>query len=288
MNHYIPIIIIGAPRSGTNMLRDIISAQPSFATWPCDEINYIWRYGNSRFPYDEIGLDRLTPKIEKYIKRQFHIISRRYDSKYVVEKTCANCLRLEFVDAIFPQAFYINIIRDGRDAAASALKRWQAPLDIPYILKKARFVPAADIPYYAGRYVATHIHRLFFSKEKSLPIWGPKFLGYEAIVKERSLIEVCAVQWQKCVQKSRAVFEKRIAPERYLQVRYEDFVCDPGNQTQQVFDYFKLSCDKDILQQHCKRVRQDRIGKWKEDLSPDQQKLLYKLLNEDLKKFKYI
>jgi len=126
-----PIIIIGAPRTGTNMLRDIIGAQPGFATWPCDEINYIWRYGNSGFPTDELIPIQVTPSIRKYIRKQFQLVSKRYRSVYVVEKTCANSLRLDFVELLFPEAIYINIIRDGRDAASSASKRWKAPLYIP-------------------------------------------------------------------------------------------------------------------------------------------------------------
>lgn len=284
---FVPIIIIGAPRSGTNMLRDIISSQPGFATWPCDEINYIWRYGNSGFPFDEITPGQIKPAIEKYIKKQFYLVSKKYNSRYVVEKTCANCLRLDFVDTLFPEALYINIIRDGRDAASSALKRWTARFEIPYILRKARFVPLKDIPYYAARYLKTHLHRLFFSKEKSLSIWGPKFRGYKNIVKEKSLIEVCGIQWLKCVQKSGEVFKNRIKPERYFKVKYEDFVRDPVKQSKQIFDYFKLGYDIDILQEECKLVRQDSVGRWQSDLAPGQKTLLSKLLKEELTKLDY-
>lgn len=283
-----PIIIIGAPRTGTNMLRDIISAQPGFATWPCDEINYIWRYGNSGFPTDELIPDQVIPSIKKYIRKQFQLIAQRYHSLNIVEKTCANCLRLDFVDSLFPEAHFINIQRDGRDAASSALKRWKAPLDIPYILKKVRFVPMKDLPYYGARYLKTHFHRMFFSQEKSLSIWGPKFAGYEQVVKEKTLIEVCGVQWLRCLQKSREVFEKRIAPERYIRVKYEDFVKDPVTQSARIFEYFSLSFDKHTLQEACKTVRQNSVGKWQKDLSPEQKKLLSVLLNEELKKSGYL
>jgi hypothetical protein len=283
-----PIIIIGAPRSGTNMLRDIFSSQPDFATWPCDEINYTWRYGNSGFPYDELTPEHITPEIEKYIRKQFYSISRKYKSRFVVEKTCANCLRLDFVESLLPEAIYINIVRDGRDAASSALKRWKAPLDIPYVLRKARFAPLQDIPYYAARYLKTHMHRLFFSKEKSLSIWGPKFKGYEQIVQEKSLVEVCGVQWQQCVQKSRQVFENRIDPERYIQVKYEDFVEDPLNRSIAIFNYFGLPHDPGVLREGCKNVRQGSVGKWQKNLSPEQKSLLSDLLKNELKKSGYL
>jgi len=46
-----PVIIIGAPRSGTNIIRDVIVTNNNFTTWPCDEINYVWRYKNLEYPY---------------------------------------------------------------------------------------------------------------------------------------------------------------------------------------------------------------------------------------------
>ena len=56
-----PLVIIGAARSGTNMLRDLLSSLEPFATWPCDEINYIWRHGNREFETEEF-----TPETVSY------------------------------------------------------------------------------------------------------------------------------------------------------------------------------------------------------------------------------
>ena len=57
------IIIVGAARSGTNMLRDILCFFNGVETWPCDEINYIWRYGNASFPTDGFSRDMATKKV---------------------------------------------------------------------------------------------------------------------------------------------------------------------------------------------------------------------------------
>ena len=45
-----PLVIVGAPRTGTNLLRDLLTQLPGYGTWPCDEINYIWRHGNATHP----------------------------------------------------------------------------------------------------------------------------------------------------------------------------------------------------------------------------------------------
>ena len=55
------IVLVGAPRSGTNMLRDVLTALDGIGTWPCDEINYIWRHGNVRYPSDELPRENATP-----------------------------------------------------------------------------------------------------------------------------------------------------------------------------------------------------------------------------------
>ena len=55
---FTPLIIIGAGRSGTNILRDTLTSLSGFETWPCDEINPIWRHGNLFWPDDEIPVER--------------------------------------------------------------------------------------------------------------------------------------------------------------------------------------------------------------------------------------
>jgi len=60
-NNLKPIIIIGAARSGTNILRDTLTQLPSITTWSCDEINYIWRHGNINYPSDEFPVELATP-----------------------------------------------------------------------------------------------------------------------------------------------------------------------------------------------------------------------------------
>ena len=104
MTNFKPIVIIGAPRSGTNMLRDVLCNIPDFSSWPCDEINYIWRHGNARYPSDEIPKEKATSSVKDYIQNCFEEIRKRTGSNFIIEKTCANSLRVPFVDAVLPNA----------------------------------------------------------------------------------------------------------------------------------------------------------------------------------------
>ena len=107
---------------------------------------------------------------------------------------------------------------------ASAIKRWTAPLDMPYILRKVRFVPLGDVPYYAFRYFLNRIRKLY-SKQRTLSFWGPRFEGMEEAVRKKTLLEVCAEQWARCVEKSLDQLGD-IESSRVHRIRYEDFVAN--------------------------------------------------------------
>ena len=145
---YQPVVIIGAGRSGTKILKASLCRLPGAGSWPCDEINYVWRHGNASESHDELQPERARPRVRRYIRRCFDRLARRRGLAHVVEKTCANSLRVAFVDRVVPDALFVFLVRDGRDVVASARKRWKAPLDLPYLLAKARFVPLTDVPYY--------------------------------------------------------------------------------------------------------------------------------------------
>ena len=198
-----PVVIIGAGRSGTNLLRDLLCQARGISTWPCDEINYIWRHGNVRYPTDELPAAAARPEVRAYIRQQFFRMARKTGSEILVEKTCANSLRVDFVDAVVPEAKYVFIVRNGVDVVASALKRWHARLDFPYLARKARFVPKSDLPYYASRHLANRLYRVL-SRENRLAYWGPKFSGFDSCLANSPLDEVCASQWQTCVRRADA------------------------------------------------------------------------------------
>lgn len=261
-----PVIIIGAGRSGTNMLRDVLTQIPGFGTWPCDEINYIWRHGNTRLPTDEFGPQQATPAVQAYIRQTFAHFAADNKLSYMVEKTCANSLRVSFVDAILPNAKYIFIVRDGRDVVASALKRWSAPLELDYIFKKARYIPPSDIPYYGTRYLGNRIYRLF-SGQKRLAFWGPRFQGMQELLQTRSLPEVCAYQWKRCVERAETDFST-ITSHRVYKLRYEDLVREPDAEFQKILCFLEARGGGKQIGQLGKAISTTSVGKWQSDL-PD-------------------
>ncbi len=159
------------------MLRDALTRLDGLGTWPCDEINYIWRHGNRGYPNDAIPAAHATVEVRDFINNSFGRVRRQTDCSAVVEKTCANSLRVPFVHRVMPHARFLYIYRDGIDAAVSARSRWKAPLDVRYVARKARFLPPSDAPYYASRYFKARVKRLT-SSERRLGTWGPRPLRW--------------------------------------------------------------------------------------------------------------
>lgn len=261
-----PVVIVGAARSGTNMLRDLLVRLPGFVTWPCDEINYVWRHGNREFPTDEFTRAMADEKTKSYILRQFAKFPRK-SSETIVEKTCATTFRCGFVHEVLPNARFINIIRDGRDVAASASLRWNAKLDLPYILKKARYVPLSDVPYYGFNYFKARLYRIFAGK-KRLSTWGPRFEGMDEVFVNHPLAVGCAIQWKASVASALEQL-KDIPPSQVLTVRYEELTQNPVEGLSNICQFLGAVADEALLQSIAKNVSSKSVGKWKGQLSED-------------------
>ncbi|MDP4532070.1 sulfotransferase [Marinobacter salarius] len=283
---YLSVIIVGAPRSGTNMLRDVLTSFNGVATWPCDEINYIWRHGNVRYPSDEIPVERATPAVKKYIIQQFKNVCEKYSADIVVEKTCANTLRVPFVDAVVPNAKYIFIYRDGIDATGSAKQRWTARLDIPYILEKVRFVPKMDLPYYGLRYFWARMYRLI-SREKRLAFWGPALDNMQSILQKHTLNEVCALQWQRCVDNAEKAFSEMPA-DKVVRVRYEDFVHQPVRELTRILEFMGKEVEPGKIAKAVEGVSPRSLGKGRKTLGEEEVANLEALVGETLKRYDYL
>lgn len=275
-----PVIIIGAGRSGTNMLRDILVQLPGLETWPCDEINYIWRHGNRGYPTDQFSRDMATPRVADYIRQQFDKFARRSGATTVVEKTCANSLRCGFIDQIFPNARFIHIVRDGRDVALSANLRWTAKLDVPYILRKARYVPPTDLPYYGGQYFGNRVRRLF-SKDGRLAVWGPRFDDMQVVFENNSVAVACAIQWQACVRQATEQLGELDAS-RVFTTRYEDFTSQPVEELRKITDFLGQSLSSEAAASLTGRVSTKSVGNWRTKLSAEETAAVERHVGETL------
>jgi hypothetical protein len=281
-----PAIIIGAARSGTNMLRDALVRLDGVATWPCDEINYIWRHGWASLPTDELLPAHATAHVRRYVRRAFRQVAQQTRAAWVVEKTCANSLRVAFVRAVLPEAKFIFLVRDGRDVVTSALKRWHAKFDVAYTLKKARFVPLGDLPYYALRFVRHRLHRLH-SRERRLGSWGPRFAGIDELLATRSLADVCAEQWLRSVEQAAAGLASLPASQLYT-VRYEDFVGRPGQELHTIARFLGVPAPSQRIAAIARNISTTSVGNWRAELDTSTIELIRGRLEPTLTRWGYV
>ena len=260
---FTPVIIIGAGRSGTNILRDTLCRLPGFATWDCDEINPIWRHGNMRVDHDEFGADLARPDVTRFIRKAFEKQWRRQGNPtFLIEKTCANSLRIPFVNAIFPEAKFVFILRDGFDVTVSAAKRWRGELELdgrPYFGAKIRHTPLGDLPGYAWQFLRARAS-MFAGKSDRLAYWGPRFRAMQGLAADTPVEVLCAHQWAACVEKA-DVDLNTLSPDRVLRLRYEDFVARPEEAIRDVLDFLAEERREDDIAAATADVSQGSIGK---------------------------
>jgi len=235
-----PVIIIGAARSGTKFLRDLIGASDFCGVVPYD-VNYIWRTGNEGLSHDALTTENCTPTIANKIRKRLSGAAR-YDGarpdapSFLVEKTVSNCLRVPFIEQVFPEAVYVNLLRDGRNVVESSVRMWQEPVSFAHLLEKVRSFPLSNLSY-AGWYLKNIVGG-WLARDQGVRIWGVRYAGIEQDIKRLSIPEICARQWRACVEKSMSDLAA-IPSSRVIEVRYETLTSDE-DEAQRICDFLQL------------------------------------------------
>ena len=122
------IFVIGAPRSGTNMLRDIISSANDVSTWDCDELGLFWRYIEARGKW-------------KFAQDFLRRSSLRLGSNMIVEKTCENVNRVRLINQEIKSKTFVGIVRNPMDVVNSIELKKRERFDWSYTYKKLANTP---------------------------------------------------------------------------------------------------------------------------------------------------
>ena len=259
-----PIVILGAARSGTKMLRDVLAAHPSLTAVPHD-INFVWKYGNYDLDHDELTPAQLTPDIARYIRSYLSTRLRRSGARHLVEKTVSKFLRVEFVKAVLPNCRLLHLIRDGRDVAASARRMWRAPAEWSRLVQKLRLVPLRAIPRYGSRYIRSYWTRAA-SGGGGTTSWGPRFEGIDEAIRSHSLLELCGLQWSTCVEATLTSLEG-LPLEASFTIRYEELVRSPEEVLEGVFGFLGLDLSDEVRLHARKAITPRHVGKSRHELT---------------------
>jgi hypothetical protein len=214
------VFVIGAPRSGTTVLSQVLSAHPDLAL--IGEPRFTWKHGNERRS-DWLRAEDARPEVVRHIRRSFADVARAEGCDRILEKTPSNALRMPFVDRVFPDACYVHVIRNGIDSTVSIRSYWEnfgAGLPSRVVRRRLHDFEIRRAPFYVKE-VLRRIAPAWARPLTGRSIWGPELPGMQQMLREMTLEQVCALQWRFCVEEA-CGFGRRLDPSRYLEVRYEE------------------------------------------------------------------
>lgn len=163
--------------------------------------------------------------------------------------------RVGFLREIFPEAYFIHVVRDGRAVANSLLnvefwEGWRGP-------DSWRFGPLSDE-------------------------YEQEWLKYD-----RSFVVLAGIAW-KITMDSALEATSNVPADRVLTVRYEDFCEDPITQFERTADFAGLEFNGRFVRRLEATPVRCRNGKWRTDLSLAQQHELNDILSWHLEKLGYL
>ena len=249
------VFIVGCARSGTSIFGELFESHPNIM-YVFEE--RIWR------TLGEIDHHAVTPEdipSKNMVKLRKWMKMYKRKNKIVVEKNPRHIVRVPFIKHIFPDAKILHIVRDGRDVACS--------------LKSGL----------CGKTWA-HVRP---------PRWREIERDYEGVIR-------CAHAYHDIMQYPMRDLENI----EHMQVKYEDLVANPRDIAHQVFDYIGLPVRPRVLAQadkiqdemegsyvayHQRRWyktdHSKRIGRWKENMTEEEQVEVGKILKPVLEYYGY-
>ena len=264
------VFLIGAARSGTKLLRTILSQSESIGAIPYD-MNYIWKYGHYDIAHDEIS--DIVPKNDeiKFIRNFIFKQAKKQNVSIIIEKTVANTLRIEYIKKVFPKAKIIHLYRDGRDVTLSAKQRWEGSIfdqelqSKKDIIKKVIDLPIIAVFPYIIEYAKNNLKHLLSKNSDQIEVWGPVYKGMLDDKSKYDLLTLCSLQWKKSVNRALDSLEKYEKNIDYIDIRYEDLVADPIEQIEKLGDFLNIN-DIDKLKTYAtENIKQTSKQKWKKE-----------------------
>lgn len=272
MSHQPMPFIVGAPRSGTTLLRLMLDAHPDLAIPPetsfvvaasaldpsAKDLSARFLDTITAFPpqspnWADFGLARdalaeavhsLAPfTVADGLRAFYRLYAQRFGKPRWGEKTPDYSLHIREIAALLPESRFIHIIRDGRDVAASWRRQWFSPGREPEILAQAwidRVRTARGAGLERSRYVEVIYEELVARPQPVL----------------RQLCDFLDLSWS-----DQLLNHHERAPRRLEEHRE------------------RRSLDGSVIVSHAQRLRQQqrtmerpgtgRIGSWREELSED-------------------
>jgi hypothetical protein len=204
-----------------------------------------------------LRVEDARPEVVSHIRERFARATRGQGKRRFVEKSPQNSLRVDFVNAVFPDAKIVHILRDGRDSTLSIHDHWtrfSGGVPKRWLGQRLREVQWRRAPYYAKDLIRRALPRSV-APVVGPRLWGPRIPGLEQLVHDLPLLEVCALQWRTCVEAG-CRRGRRLPADRYLECRLEDF---SPELVRKVMDFCGLEDDDAVWTRYDERYDPARL-----------------------------
>ncbi|HYC60709.1 MAG TPA: TIGR03032 family protein [Thermoanaerobaculia bacterium] len=224
-----PVFIVSSPRSGSSLLFETMAQSPTVFT-PGGESHVIIEGIDALHPAQH-GWDsnRLTaadatPIIASVLETRFLAELRARDGSRrlptavrMLEKTPKNSLRVPFLRAIHPDAFFIYLYRDPRATISSMLDAWAS----------RRFVTYPDLPEWDG------------------PPWSLVLIPGWREQRGRPLEEIVAHQWSEA---TRILLDdlEALPPDSWSVASYDALVAEPQKEIERLCAFVGIGWDHQL------------------------------------------
>lgn len=226
-----PVFIIGCSRAGTTVTFETIRSSPDLNSFPY-EIPQFWH--SLVGPWDHNWCSEAAFAKEALPQHRSKILAyfyARLGQGTMLDKSCINVMRIDYLHALFPDAYFIYLQRDGRDNISSLMEGWK---------QRGRF----DLQQYLGKLPdKVEINQGEFNDWCFFLPPGWRDYNYA------SLEEACAHQWITANRMALAS-QSLIPHDKWIHMRYEDIFEDPVTMFQNVFKRLQLPFS-DELESRC-------------------------------------
>ena len=218
--------LVGDRRRALLMLQNLIHRDPA-SNNPLGDALWIKYFGD----YNYMTEKDYSEEMADYFRKKVLQVQNLWGRPRLVDKTLVNCFSVRLLNSIFPDAKFIHTIRDGRAVAFSILNK----IDI------------------AGDRFA-----LFDVGFKD--ILGDKYKP------DRSELYNYGLAWAEFVRKGREA--NAVAQNRYYEVRYEKLATEPYDELRNIVDF----CELDWYSEFEEKIppTQNMNEKWKQKASKEQ------------------
>ena len=208
-----PILVLGCPRSGTSVLLEGLLGSGQLRSVQ-SEGHILWdEFHHPRdrgWDSDELTGADVGDREREYV---YCAIAAFVRGSRFVDKTPENCLRVAYLDELFPDARFVFLRRRAADNVSSLMEAWRArPRFVKYRLPE----PLTGIAPLDGA------------------LWSLVLVPGWRELRDAPLEEIAARQYSAC---NEAVLDarERMSASRWIDVAYEDLVEAPLDELERIF-----------------------------------------------------